>query len=163
MKKALWLVAALASLTVAQAQTTYTVSLSGAQEVPANASPGTGSGTLTLNLDNTLSYNISYSGLSSDFTASHIHFPAPPGVEANPVFPLNNMAIDTRSGTLSGATAALDPTQLSYLNDQLMYVNIHSITLGGGEIRGQIVPEPSTLALIALGAGALFWRLRRKA
>jgi len=54
--------------------------------------------------------------------------------------------------------------QISQLEGGLWYINIHSANFGGGEIRGQIlpVPEPSTLALLGLGAGALVWRLRRR-
>jgi hypothetical protein len=35
------------------------------------------------------------------------------------------------------------------------YINFHTMQFGGGEIRGQIVPEPSTTVLIAAGALAL--------
>jgi hypothetical protein len=54
--------------------------------------------------------------------------------------------------------------QIADLENGLWYINIHSTTFGGGEIRGQIlpVPEPSTLALLGLGVGALVCRLRRK-
>jgi hypothetical protein len=33
----------------------------------------------------------------------------------------------------------------------LSYINFHTIQFSGGEIRGQIIPEPATLALIGLG------------
>ncbi len=163
MNKILPLVLALAAADVARAQTIYTVSLNGTQEFPVNASPATGSGTFTLNLDNTLSYNISYSGLLGDWSASHIHGPAGPGTNAGVIFPLNNNPIDTHSGTLSGITPALTASQLNALNGGLWYANIHSTpSFSGGEIRGQLVPEPSTLALLGLGMGALVWRLRRR-
>ena len=44
------------------------------------------------------------------------------------------------------------------------YLNIHSSTFGGGEIRGFLVPvpEPSAFALVGLGAlGFVAKRLRR--
>ncbi|MDQ6631126.1 MAG: CHRD domain-containing protein [Verrucomicrobiota bacterium] len=164
MKKILILITILAGLTLAEAQSNFTVSINGAQETPPSGSPGIGSGTLTLNVGNTLSYNVGYSGLTSAFSAAHIHGPAAPGVAAGILFSLNNTPITTTSGTLSGTTVALNPAQVTDLQSSLFYVNIHSGQFPGGEIRGQIlpVPEPSTLALAGVGIGALFFGLRRK-
>jgi hypothetical protein len=54
---------------------------------------------------------------------------------------------------------------LQQLNDSLWYVNIHTSTFGGGEIRGQIipVPEPATTGLLTAGAiaGLMLWMRRR--
>jgi CHRD domain/PEP-CTERM motif len=55
--------------------------------------------------------------------------------------------------------------QLSNILSNGTYINFHTAQFGGGEIRGQnnVVPEPSTVALSALGGLALFIsRLRRK-
>src|SRR6266545_2399824 len=160
----------------------FTVSLDGAQD-GGGGRTGSGSGTLTLDTTlNTLTFNdIIWSGLSADSTAAHIHGPADAGVNAGVLYFLSSPATFTttgpgiRSGTISGTLNLLDGTggftiaqQISQLESSLWYVNIHSDgTQGGfpgGEIRGQIlpVPEPSTLALLGLGAGALTWRLRRK-
>jgi hypothetical protein len=147
------------------AQTTYSVFLNSAQEnVSTNLSPATGSGTMTLNLDNTITYSISYSLLEGDYSASHIHGPAAPGVNAGVLFNLVNVAIDTHSGTLTGTTPALTPAQISDLNSGLYYANIHSSVHVGGEIRGQIqvVPEPSALALLAAGLTGLHLYRRRR-
>ena len=48
-------------------------------------------------------------------------------------------------------------TLVNGLNSGLAYVNIHSATFPAGEIRGQIsvVPEPSTVLLMACGMIAL--------
>jgi len=162
----------------------FTVSLDSAQENnPLDQSTATGSGTLTLDTTlNTLTFNnITWSGLSADSTVSHIHGPAAAGVNTGVLYFLSSPATFTttgpgiRSGTISGTLNLLDGTggftiaqQITQLESSLWYVNIHSDgTQGGfpgGEIRGQIlpVPEPSTLALLGLGAGALTWRLRRK-
>jgi hypothetical protein len=41
------------------------------------------------------------------------------------------------------------------------YINFHTVQFGGGEVRGNIVPEPASLALLASGAFALLARRRR--
>ena len=43
----------------------------------------------------------------------------------------------------------------------LHYVNIHTEEFPGGEIRGQVVPEPSAIALALVGLLALSVRGRR--
>src|SRR5207247_8606528 len=107
-KKSVLLATALcANLELASAQTLFVVRLNSAQEVPTNSSIATGSGTLTLNADSTLSYDISYSGLSADFQAAHIHGPAGPGPHApRPIFPLAHLAINSPSGALRGQAAS---------------------------------------------------------
>jgi hypothetical protein len=44
------------------------------------------------------------------------------------------------------------------------YLNIHTTTFGGGEIRGFLVavPEPTSLGLLVLGGCALTWGMRRR-
>src|SRR3954470_6321132 len=52
----------------------YTASLSGPNESPANASPGTGSVIITIDLDLfTMRVEASFSGLQGTVTAAHIH------------------------------------------------------------------------------------------
>src|SRR5436309_14038178 len=52
----------------------YRVTLSGPAESPPNASPGTGSALVTLDLvANTLRVQVTFSGLLAGTTASHIH------------------------------------------------------------------------------------------
>ena len=166
MKALLFLVGLSVSIAVAQAQSSFTVMLSGAEEFPANNSPATGSGTLTLNPNNSLTYNITYSGLSGDWSANHIHGPAGRGTNASVIFTLNHTPSgSTHAGTLSGTTPILTAPQISALQNEFWYVNIHSTpNFAGGEIRGQIVPvpEPSTLALLGLGAGSVGWWIRRR-
>ena len=140
MEKTAFLTLALcASLDLASAQTFFVVHLDSAQEVPSTPSTAVGSGTLTLNADNTLAYDISYSGLAADFTASHIHGPAGPGTNATVIFPLTNAPTDTRSGALRGTTVALSGAQVAELTNGLYYANIHSTDSPDGEIRGQIL------------------------
>jgi len=157
----------------------FTISLDGAQD-GGGGRTGSGSGTLTLDTTaNTLTFNsINWGGLSGDSTVSHIHGPGAPGQSVGVLYFLSSPATFTttgpgiRSGTISGTLSLVDGTggfsiaqQISQLESSLWYINIHSTpNFGGGEIRGQIlpVPEPSTLALLGLSAGALVWRLRRR-
>jgi hypothetical protein len=44
------------------------------------------------------------------------------------------------SGEAIGRTFAITTGQLAQLRQSLYYVNIHSVTNGGGELRGQLVP-----------------------
>jgi autotransporter-associated beta strand protein len=138
MKKLLIILTLLTTCGGAMAQSQFVVALDATQEVPANPSTATGSGTITLNLDNTLTYNITYSGLVAAFSASHIHSPARPGISVGVLIELVNSASTTTSGTLSGTTRALTAAEISDLRNGLDYVNIHTATYTGGEIRGQI-------------------------
>jgi hypothetical protein len=107
--------------------------LSGAQEVPANDSRGTGQGTFTYDPANKqLAYNITYSGLKAPATAGHIHGPAAAGANAGVAVPFANAA-----SPITG-TATLTDAQAADLMAGRMYVNIHSSAHPGGEIRGQI-------------------------
>ena len=161
--------ALLCSAALVSAQS-YIANLNSAQEHnPANTSPATGSGTFTLNPDNTITYFVSYSGLIGNWSASHIHGndTSFPGSDAGILFTLNNTPNGTHAGTLSGTTAALTAQQLNWLQVGTLYANIHTSGTGGfpgGEIRGQIlpVPEPSTWALMGFSTLGLIWTLRRK-
>ena len=138
-----------ASLELANAQTSFVVYLDAAQD-GGGGRQGSGFGTLTLNADNTLTYDISYSGLGGDFTASHIHGPAAPGVFASVRFTLTNVPTDTRSGALRGTTVTLDGAQAGDLTNGLYYADIHSSSFPGGEIRGQILLRQTSSADVTL-------------
>lgn len=162
----------------------YQTFLSGPNEFPANASPGTGFATADYdNVAHTLTLHVQFQGLTGTTTASHIHSATTaPGFQNAGVattlpsfigFPLGvtsgtfdtvlNLAdasswnpsfVTNNGGTLASAEAALMNTGFA---QGRAYLNIHSSTFGGGEIRGfwEPVPEPSSLSLLALGALAL--------
>jgi hypothetical protein len=120
----------------AAAQQVFVANLSSAQEVPANASTGTGVATVTLNAAETqITVNVTYSSLSSNADMGHIHGAAPVGVNAGVLFPFS--AVSGTSGTIN-QTFSLTPTEVAQLRSQLFYVNIHTANFSGGEIRGQL-------------------------
>ena len=51
---------------------------------------------------------------------------------------------------------------LSNLLAEGLYINVHTATYGSGEIRGQIVPEPSGLLMAGIGLGLLLLLGRRR-
>lgn len=146
---------ALACDSSTEAKVSYAASLSGANEVPAVTSSGTGSFTATLDANNVLTYSLTFSGLNSSATLAHIHGPASTTVSTGVLVDFNNAAagriitFGAPSGSGSGtidlklaATATVSGDSLRKLFDLgLTYVNIHSATSGGGEIRGQIVRQ----------------------
>jgi len=153
------------STAVAFGQSSFQAILSGANENPVNASPGTGLGTLILSADqSTITVNESWSGLTANATLSHIHGPAAPGVNAGVLFPFSGVPSAT-SGSIPQQSFAINATQVGYLMSGLLYFNVHTGNFPGGEIRGQIVPvpEPGALALLGLGLAAIGWKLRRRA
>jgi hypothetical protein len=115
----------------------FSVAMTGAAEVPAITSPGTGSGTLYLS-GSVLTYSISYSGLSSEAQHAHIHGPADITQPAGVLFPLNGAS--GTSGTLSGIQdLSANADWLTDIVTGNAYANIHTTTNPGGEIRGQII------------------------
>ncbi|MBX3587315.1 MAG: CHRD domain-containing protein [Ramlibacter sp.] len=112
----------------------YEARLSGAQEVPANNSTGSGQAELKWNRSsNVLDWKVTYTGLSGEVTGAHIHGPAGPGQNAGVVIPF----MTGLSGTITGQTN-LTTAQAADLASGRWYVNVHTSAFPGGEIRGQL-------------------------
>jgi hypothetical protein len=170
----------------AAGQVTSTVPLSGAKEVPAVSTSGTGSAKLVLNAARTqISYTVTYSGLSGPLAAAHLHVGAA-GTNGPVVLPLK-VGPSPMTGTLTaadlvpaGGVATFADAVDRLLSGQL-YVNLHTAQNPGGEIRGQVPalnapatdtdpvpanqPGDSTglLVLVAAGVAAVLTFRRRVA
>lgn len=111
---------------------------SGSQEVPPNASPGTGTIKGAYNsVTNTIFYTITFSGLSTNTVAAHFHAPALPGVNAPVIIGHAGFPTGVTSGVYSKSDVLTDAQEANLLAG-LVYSNIHTTALPGGEIRTQI-------------------------
>jgi hypothetical protein len=159
---------------------TFIAHLSGAAELPANSSPGTGTATAIYNdSSRELTLDVTFSGLLEPTTVAHIHAPVtvpfgtsgvavtpgtlpdfPAGVTSGTysrVLDLSNAAVyqatffTASGGTTAGAEASLIASMMS----SRAYFNIHSSLYPAGEIRGFFapvaVPEPGALSLLLIG------------
>lgn len=110
---------------------------SGAKEIPAN--PTTGSGTLTGTYNkrtNSLTYTISWTGLTGNVTAAHFHGPASTTETADPMLGIT-IGANGASGSVS-ATATVTDAFENALLDGKVYYNIHTALYPNGEIRSQV-------------------------
>ena len=145
----------------------FTAAFKGANEVPANASPHAGSGTLTL-LDNTLLYDLQLDLFFAPAFAG-IYGPADPGSSCGRLiahlggFTVSNVPppeVIPFSGQVSFPGAVLYRGQLPLSDRQVidllagrLYVNFSSAAFPRGELRGQIVPAV-TVQFTAILSGA---------
>jgi hypothetical protein len=111
---------------------TMSVPLSGANEVPPNTSPGSGTAKLELE-GNHLKWTVTYSGTTGPVTAGHLHGPAAAGANAGVVVPFPGPMASPIVGS-----AQLTAAQVEQLKQGLWYVNLHTAAHPGGELRGQV-------------------------
>jgi hypothetical protein len=118
------------------------VSLSGAQSVPPVDTSGTGAADLTYDsATRTVTWNITYSGLSSPVTMAHFHGPAKEGQNGPVVIWLTKQGAAPTTPVTGSAT--LTPEQAQQFTTGEWYINVHSQSHPAGEIRGQVVPPKS--------------------
>ena len=116
----------------------FEASLSGAQEVPAVASTGTGQAELRLNeARSVIRWTIRYDGLSGPVTAAHLHGPATPAQNAPATVPFAGALQAPLTGEVQ-----ITREQAGQLMSGQWYVNLHTERHPQGEIRGQLRPRP---------------------
>ncbi len=110
------------------------VKLTGDQEVPAVASSATGTGTLVIKPDRSVTGSIKTHGIEG--TMAHIHLAAP-GKNGPPIITLEKSGEDT---WVVPQGAKLTEEQFKSFEAGDLYVNVHSDAHKGGEIRTQLKP-----------------------
>ena len=111
-----------------------TTQLRGANEVPPNASQGSGSVDAVFNKDtNLLRWKVNYTGLTGPATAGHFHGPAAVGANAGIALPWPSVM-----STPSEGSATLTAAQAADLMAGRWYANVHTAANPGGEVRGQM-------------------------
>jgi len=132
----------------------FSASLAGANEVPPINSNGTAAFEMTIS--NTITFSLTFSGLSSNLVVSHLHF-APSKVAGGVMIFLcgggNQPACPAAtSGSITGTITAANVTgpstqgitagdltsALEAVRDGLSYANMHTMNFPGGEIRGNV-------------------------
>ncbi len=127
---------------------------------------------LVLSIDIGWGSGNSFTDLSSNVTGGHIHGPtASSGTaaftqDASILVGLDSLAGWNSSRTAGGftGTVTLNSTQAAQLLAGRFYINVHTSTNSGGEIRGNLVavPEPSSAMLCLAASGLLVTRRRSR-
>jgi hypothetical protein len=129
----------------------YAATLDGNQEAPVVATSATGTATFTLSADKTtLAYHVTHTVTGG--IAAHIHLGAA-GENGSVIFPLTPFSADMTGTILLSSAGDASPSPQSLadaLAKGLLYVNVHSTTNPGGEVRGQILNPGDSLYVATL-------------
>ncbi len=164
----------------------FTATLTGDAETPPVETDATGSANVTISDDGTsIDFEVTFEGLSGDGTATmaHIHFGPNQNEPGPPIIWFTEVGVTdgSNSSPLSGTATEDDFTPNADAGPQTWdealeairagdtYVNVHTTTNPGGEIRGQLMEIPDTaieaapaaslaapLALVVLAAALAF-------
>jgi hypothetical protein len=127
-------VGSLAGFSSAASAETVKVVLSGDMETPPVKTTASGSGTVTVNADKTISGSVATTGV--DATMAHIHL-APTGKPGPVIIPLQKKG---DHDWMVPAGAKLTDEQYQAFKAGNLYINVHSAVHKDGEIRGQLMP-----------------------
>ena len=108
------------------------ITLDGASEVPAVTTSATGTATVDIKSDRSVTASVTVTGMTA--TASHIH-EAAAGANGPVIVPF----VKTGDNTFAAADGAkLTEAQYESYKAGKLYVNVHSAKNPGGEVRGQL-------------------------
>ena len=132
------------ALPAAAEEMKFMAELTGAAQVPPVETEATGMADITVDTEAmTISWMVTYEGLSADPVAGHFHGPATPEETAPPVI---DLTVDMEEASeeavpqdIMQGSSALTGEQLTELQAGLYYINIHTSENPDGEIRGQVV------------------------
>jgi hypothetical protein len=131
---------ALAASTVGAAQAatqSFSVALTGAEQVPPVTTAGKGTADLTWDpTTRVVTWSITYSDLSSAATMSHFHRGA--AGKNGPVVIWLSKRGEPPSSPITGSTT-LTPAQAAMFTAGDFYINLHTKDHPAGEIRGQVI------------------------
>jgi hypothetical protein len=119
----------------------FTASIDGSQENPQVNTTGTGTGYAVIeNNGSQISYRFTIAGLSSPFSASHFHY-SPIGFNGPVIQGINFGTDSTTTGVWTGYADSI----LVQMLKQNIYMNVHTSTNPGGEMRGQLIHQGEVL------------------
>jgi len=115
----------------------YHATLTSKSEVPPTASSGSGDLLATLDTSKkTLTYTLTYMGLTGPATAAHFHGPGAVGANAGVAVPIGVPPANPVTNTVT-----LTDAQIKDLEAGKWYANVHTKANPAGEIRGQLMPS----------------------
>jgi hypothetical protein len=136
---------------------TFHATLVGSAEVPPNSSTASGTATLVLNADSTVTYAVNATAFETPFRFAHVHT-GRAGVGGPILFFLECAAGDDGTAC-TGTSPVLTASDLDRLASGGLYVNLHSDAFPGGEIRGQL----GSLAVVPVSTAATVMRFAGQA